>query len=289
LDRILRHAVGKSTFKDGFVVPRDFEQWIGAPARGSKREIRLVFGRESIPATLRRIKNEKGSVQVRYGNKGGGAFRAWLTKVFAATLAGARDEFFEIRKTQEDTFLINPFPSIDESEPRLRVDQWVFHRGSDRLFQRDTPLAEIPAIVRGVPFIPNEGQVFYNQAFSRSFICWNWRSEVQVIPELGLKSDFAKEGVQAEIEFGNARSYYQDYIKFLLGNRYSGATLGVLVVPTSAFARHLCEIGRQRAVSKGRTQYSGMIDFDKVRRELTHLRFMLLMPIAIAGISNSVV
>ena len=287
MDSVLRHAVGKSTFKDGFTVPRDFENWIGAPDRGCKREIRLLFERQSIPATLRRIDNEQGSVHVRYGNGAGAPFRAWLVKVFAATLAGASDEFFEVRRAQGDALLILPFPSSDESEPRLRIDKWVFHRGSDRLFERDTPLAEIPSIVRGVPFVLEEGQFFYNQAFSRSFSRWNWRSETRVIPELGLKSDFAKEGVQVEVEFGNARSYYQDYIKFLLGNHYSGTRLGVLVVPTTAFAKHLCEVGRRRAVSKGRTQYSGMIDFDKVCRELRYIDFMLLMPLAIAGISNS--
>ncbi|MGC8863927.1 MAG: hypothetical protein ACP5R5_14310, partial [Armatimonadota bacterium] len=38
---------------------------------------------------------------------------------------------------------------------------------------------------------------------------------------------------QAQIEFGNARTYYQDYVKFLLGNRYAGVGLGVLVVPSA--------------------------------------------------------
>lgn len=108
-----------------------------------------------------------------------------------------------------------------------------------------------------------------------------------MVQELGLKCDFAKDGVQVEVEFGNARTYYQDFVKFLLGNRYAGIELGVLVVPTSSFARHLCQIGQQRAVEKGRGQYSGMIDFDKVYREFHYLEFMLSMPIAIAGIGST--
>ena len=31
-----------------------------------------------------------------------------------------------------------------------------------------------------------------------------------------LKSDFAKDGAWVEIEFGNARTYYQDFLKFML-------------------------------------------------------------------------
>jgi len=72
-----------------------------------------------------------------------------------------------------------------------------------------------------------------------------------------------------------------------LGNRYSGIEVGVLLVPTACFARHLCEIGRERAMSRGHTSYSGMIDFDKVQRELRYLEFMLPMRIAVAGLNAS--
>ena len=110
-----------------------------------------------------------------------------------------------------------------------------------------------------------------------------------MIKELGLKSDFSKDGVQVEIEFGNARTYYQDFVKFLLANQYNDVSLGVLVVPSFSFAKHLCEVGRQRALKKGRTKYSGMIDFDKVHREFRYLEFMLPMPIAIAGVGSTAI
>jgi len=138
--------------------------------------------------------------------------------------------------------------------------------------------------VRTVPFRNGQGQAFYNRAIAAGFKSWNWFAECKVIPELGLKCDFAKSGAQVEVEFGNARTYYQDYTKFLLGNRYAATELGILLVPTVGFARHLCEVGRQRAISRGRTQYSGMIHFDKVTRDFEYLEFMLQMPIAIAGI-----
>lgn len=105
-----------------------------------------------------------------------------------------------------------------------------------------------------------------------------------MIPELPLKSDFSKGCVQVEVEFGNARTYYQDYVKFMLAARYKTCDFGILIVPTESFARSLCEVGRRRAVAKGRRCYSGMIHLEKIRRELDYLRFMLATPFAIAGI-----
>jgi hypothetical protein len=245
---VLRHAIGKSTLKEGFAVPRDYEEWIHAPARGESREIRLIFEGAEIPATLRRIDNDKGSVQVKYENKACEPFRAWLSSVFVATMTGPCGEYFEIDKVDNDLFRVTPFPTNLTSGPRLQIERWLFHGGAESLLEQD-PIAEIPAVVRTVPFEN-------------------------------------REGVQVEVEFGNARTYYQDFVKFLLGNHYGNADIGVLIVPTGAFARHLCEMGRLRAVDKGKRYYSGMIDFDKVQREFQHLKFMMAMPIAVAGIGS---
>ena len=287
VETVFKHIVGKSTLKEGFAVPRDCEDWMCAPAKGCKREITLAFDGQSIPATLRRVDNEQGSVQVKYENRDGEPFRIWLITTFAMTSAGSTSEFFQVQRIENDTFKIIPFPVGINFAPSLRIEQWLFHRGADKLIEQDTPLAEIPAVVQTVPFDAQEGQSFYNQAFSRSFHFWSWQSECRVLEELGLKCDFAKDGVQVEVEFGNARTYYQDFVKFLLGNRYRGVALGVLLVPSITFSKHLCEVGRQHAAEKGRGKYSGMIDFDKVHREFSYLEFMLPMPIAIAGISST--
>jgi len=119
---------------------------------------------------------------------------------------------------------------------------------------------------------------------SHFFEDWNWEAEKQVIPSLPLKSDFMKGAVQVEVEFGNARTYYQDYIKFMLAFNQKAMEVGVLVVPTEDFARTLCAVGRKKALAKGRHSYSGMIHIEKVRRELAYLAFMLRIPLAIAGI-----
>ena len=91
-----------------------------------------------------------------------------------------------------------------------------------------------------------------------------------------------------EVEFGNARSYYQDYVKFMLAKKYQSARLGVLICPTNSFASLLCELGRQRArenvVGERVPVYSGMMSYEKAVRELPFLGFMFEMPIVVAGV-----
>ena len=111
-----------------------------------------------------------------------------------------------------------------------------------------------------------------------------WEKEGKAIPELDLKFDFRKNGVQVEVEFGNARSYYQDYIKFMLSYASGFTFLGVLITPTFEFANILCEIGRQKALLKGRRSYSGMMNFDKAYREFAYLKNIFNIPIIILGI-----
>ncbi|MDO8585477.1 MAG: BglII/BstYI family type II restriction endonuclease [Armatimonadota bacterium] len=280
-----RHAVGKSTLREGFAVPKNAETWIGAPAASSKRQIRLVFDGQEAQVTLRRLGNERGHVQVKYENSAGEPFRNWLVSRFGTAPGQATGDYFELTNVGDDRFEVKAFPYQATLFPNLFVDEWLFHAGADQLFDEENALNEIPAVVRTVPFDKDEGQNYYNRAFSNSFREWDWQFEGRVVPQLGLKFDFAKNGVQVEVEFGNARTYYQDYIKFLLANRQHSARVGVLMVPSESFAKHLCEVGRRRALEKGRNCYSGMIHFEKVRREFQHLEFLLSMPIAIAGVS----
>jgi hypothetical protein len=108
---------------------------------------------------------------------------------------------------------------------------------------------------------------------------------------LGLKCDFEKNGIWVEVEYGNARSYYQDYAKFMLAKKYRNARLGLLLCPTTLFAALLCELGRQRArenvVRERPPVYSGMMSYEKAARELPFLGFMFEMPIVVAGVGVS--
>ena len=131
----------------------------------------------------------------------------------------------------------------------------------------------------------------YNRLIHERLLDTGWRKEARILDEIGLRCDFEKSGIWLEVEFGNARAYYQDYVKFLLAHRYTEKTrFGVLLCPTAAFAQLLCELGQKRAAAKKRSQssrrpsYSGMMSYEKAMRELPFLEFMLTGSIVIAGL-----
>jgi len=279
---ILRHVIGKSTLEAGFTVPRSFEEWIGSPEKGKKRLVKLIFENGSISATLRHLNNARGHVQVKYEDAHGIAFREWMNTKFKKSIRQSCGEYIEIHKIDNQTFRVIPFPQNNNSD-NLIIHEWLYHKGAED-FSEDGTLSEIQAIIQSIGFVDTESQSHYNRMFAHQFANWAWELEPRVVPELGLKSDFAKDGAWVEIEFGNARTYYQDFLKFMLAFHHGAAQIGVLVVPSESFARHLCNVGRQRAVAKGKACYSGMIHFEKVKREFKYLEFMLSMPIAIAAI-----
>jgi hypothetical protein len=114
-------------------------------------------------------------------------------------------------------------------------------------------------------------QADFNGLISAGLMDRGWQREQReqreqrVVPELGLKCDFEKNGVWVEVEFGNARSYYQDYVKFMLARKYRAARLGLLLCPTTSFAALLCELGQRRArensVAEKSPVYSGMMSY----------------------------
>ena len=282
-----KHAIGKSTFEEGFTIPKELWQWIGVTKKGKKKSIVLLFDEKQINATLRRVNNKYGHVQVKYENFAGEEFRRWLLKTFKASLETQCGEYFELKKIDSDKYLVKPFPIETDSSKVLTISQWLFHKGANKFFETEATLREINAITRCIDIKINEGQGYYNKAFSISFKSWGWEREKRVTPELGLKCDFVKNKIHVEVEFGNARAYYQDYIKFLIAYHNKSASIGVLIVPTTSFAKILCDVGRCRAQKKGRKYYSGMIDFEKVYREYNFIKEILSMPIAIAGIGPS--
>ena len=133
----LRHVVRKSIFKEGFAIPRNFEEWISAPNKGCKREIYLIFDGYRIPAILRRIDNEQMSVQVKYENSSGQPFRYWLATVFNASLSSCIGEYFEVSRHSDTEFQITAFPSQTNSIQVLNVEQWMFHKGTFSLWHME--------------------------------------------------------------------------------------------------------------------------------------------------------
>jgi len=281
---VLRHTIGKSTLSQGLAVPKSLESWIDAPDRGQKKYLTLLFDDKRATVTLRRLANAKEHVQIRYENNEGLPIRQWLASIFTPTEDGMGGEYIELHKVGNDVYRVTPYPLSHRSESRLNVVEWIFHRTDRQLFYSRDAVREIPAIVQSVVYSPSEGQAFYNRQLASYFVAWDWQKEQRAIPELPLKCDFIKNKVQVEVEFGNARTYYQDYVKFLLAFQQRTIKLGVLIVPTENFAGNLCLVGREKAKERGRKSYSGMIHMEKVRRELPFLAFMLKMPLAVAGI-----
>jgi len=284
---MLKHVIGKSTLTEGIAIPRSLESWVNAPELGCKRDIILHFNGVRTIATLRRIANARGNVQIKYEGTKGIAFRQWLAAIFVATSSGMSGEYIEIDKFGADEYHVEAFPLAAQNADRLVVVEWMLQGLTQGAAERLLPVREIPAVVQNVTFDPVAGQNFYNATLAESFELWNWTNEIQVIPELPLKSDFMKDGVLVEVEFGNARTYYQDYIKFALAHISGVTRFGLLLVPTEAFASSLCEVGRQRAIAKGRHAYSGMIHFEKVRREFVHMTKIFKMPFGVIGIGRN--
>jgi hypothetical protein len=154
---------------------------------------------------------------------------------------------------------------------------------------------ELEQCLMAIRYKQEHSQSHYNREIASILSRMGWGGETRIIEHIGLRCDFVKNGVWVEVEFGNARVYYQDYIKFLLALRHRAARLGILLCPTNAFAQLLCDLGQRRAIerrttnrasekSMSRPSYSGMMSYEKAMRELPFLEFMLTGSIVIGGI-----
>jgi len=283
-----KHLVGKSTLKEGITIHRNFESFFESPDSGEKKHVRLLYGKnQSVKVVLRRLNNVRKHVQIRYTNKIQASFIDWLNETFAETRKGTVGEFLEIEKISPDVFKLIPITKDMVHNAKLYIADSMYHKIDKESLSHHDSFAEVEKIIKGISLKVDEGQAFYNREIERAFSALNWQKEGKVISELDLKYDYRKATVQVEVEFGNARSYYQDYIKFMLSYFSKQIHLGTLITPTIGFANILCEIGKQKALQRGRKTYSGMMHFEKAFKEFQYLRPIFDMPIAILGIDIS--
>ena len=164
----------------------------------------------------------------------------------------------------------------------------LLHRLDKNDAKQFAEIEQIRETLAAVKYDAGFNQSDYNGRINEGLVSQGWNREQRVVSELGLKCDFEKNGIWVEVEFGNARSYYQDYVKFMLARKYRDAKLGLLLCPTTSFAALLCELGQQRArensVRERAPVYSGMMSYEKAARELPFLGFMFEMPIVVAGV-----
>jgi Restriction endonuclease BglII len=283
-----KHLIGKSTLKEGVTIHKNFESFFESPDSGQKKEIILLYGNDqSVTVTLRRLDNLRKHVQIKYTNKSQTPFVDWLNGVFAQTKRGSIGEFLEFRKVTPNVFKLNPITIGMAHNARLYVADSMYHKADQAVLREDAAFGEVERIISGISFKVDEGQSFYNREIEKAFSEHEWRREIKAIPELDLKCDYRKDNVQVEVEFGNARAYYQDYIKFMLSYFSKQIHLGILVTPTLGFSNLLCEIGKQKALQRGRKTYSGMMYFEKAFKEFYYLKPFFDMPIVILGIDIS--
>jgi len=283
-----KHLIGKSTLKEGITIHKNFESFFESPDSGQKKEITLLYGNEqSVNVVLRRLDNIRKHVQIKYTNKAQASFVDWLNEIFIKTRKGSIGEFLEFQKVAPDVFRLKPITMDMSHNAKLYIADSMYHKTDRDSLKKEESFFEIEKIINGIGFRVDEGQTFYNREIEKAFSEHEWQREVKVIPELDLKCDYRKKTVQVEVEFGNARAYYQDYIKFMLSYFSKQIHLGILITPTLGFANILCEIGKQKALQRGRKTYSGMIHFEKAFKEFHYLKSIFDIPIVILGIDIS--
>lgn len=279
------HPVGESTFKYGVTIPVEAQtERMHAIEKGDKVPVTILFGTEEpVMAEIRRLNNKPGHLQFRYENKSQERLRRSLSGVFSSTEEGNLLEVVEIAPF---TFLFKPI--LKNKIPFLQISDMILHRLVQKEMEQFGEIDQIKDSLAAVKYNSGFSQSDYNGFINEELIRKGWNREQRVIKELGLKCDFEKNGIWVEVEFGNARSYYQDYVKFMLAKKYRNARLGLLLCPTTSFASLLCELGRQRArenvVRERPPVYSGMMSYEKAVRELPYLGFMFEMPIVVAGV-----
>jgi hypothetical protein len=282
------HAVGQSTLRQGIAVPVIAQiDWIANIRKGQAVPVTIAFGEgQSVTALLRRIDNARGHLQFRYEAKKQAALRKYLADVFGSGKHGV----LRVTEVAPQVFAFEPVSIGRKAAAMLSLCNPHFHNCKKSELSKDAEFTELGECLAAIPYSEQSNQSDYNRAISSKLSTMGWQPESRIISEIGLRCDFTKNGYWVEVEFGNARVYYQDYIKFLLALRHRAAKAGILLCPTNAFAQLLCDLGQRRAAMRtgdraGRQpSYSGMMSHEKAMRELPHLEFILTGSIVVAGI-----
>lgn len=263
--------------------------WLAEIQKGQSVPVTITFGDgESVPATLRRINNARGHLQFRYESKKQVTLRDYLAEIFGST--EYPNGVLRVSELESHVFLFEPVAAGHQTIATLSLCNAHFHNCTNVDVRNRLEFKELERCLMAIPYNEEYNQSHYNKEIASALSSLGWKCETRILSEIGLRCDFEKNGVWVEVEFGNARVYYQDYIKFLLALRHKAAQLGILLCPTNAFAQLLCDLGQRRASlrrgdrSKRHPSYSGMMSLEKAMRELPFLEFMLTGSIVIAGI-----
>lgn len=160
----------------------------------------------------------------------------------------------------------------------MRFETYSYRLAEELINSKLNLRKQIEAVVKGVvatKHVHGKDQQFQykesllNQDFENGFKQQNWAGNVKVIKDLDLKTDFRKERVQVEVQFGNASRFYADVMKFQLSYLQDEIDLGVEIVAKKDFAKLL---------------NSNVACYERAVREIAHFKFAITLPIWIIGI-----
>jgi len=294
MPQIFSHIIGESTLTQGFTIPKSAYSYTSIPAKGDKRIISIVYaGGRKCQAVLRCLNNTRGHVQVRYEGKAGKDFRDWLSNNFTIINRSKIDQLNDhIDISFVNDNLLEVRTTIRSNSNVLRITDLRAHCiGESQLLASDE-FAEITSSIQKVRFSSERRQGYYNSEIGQELSARGWLKEQNVIknnPQIRLKCDFRKGSWQLEIEFGNARTYYQDIVKFAMSKSAGLIKIGGLLVPDNQFAQHLCDLGKKMANEKRSrpdAKYSGMMQFEKAVNEFEYIKKIFNIPFFIAAVSH---
>jgi hypothetical protein len=272
------HKVGASTLKEGLAIPVSAQNGkLSAIQKGASKKIQIVFDNGlRFDAEIKRLANARGHLQIRYNRTRSEKFRTFLQKHYDQA---HENLLIEVAEETPSVFLVNILGS------RL----WISQRFSANIASDYSLVTEIDSLGQGISRIhvkPTWRQADYNENIRSVLQSSGWKSEVPVHEDLGIRCDFRKDNIWMEVEFGNARTYYQDLMKFLLSQHYKNASLGILLCPTKNLADIICGEGRRRAESRlGReASYSGMMTYEKAESEWSAIKRVISPKMIVAGI-----
>jgi len=289
-----KHIVGKSTFRYGFTIPKEFHSFLQIPEKGDRRHIELIYGEnQKVTVWLYRAKNSTGSLQIRYDGKYGESFKNWISKTFNKSWHSKKiniNEYFAVTIINNTTLLIKQCPLVNDDS--LFFEDIITHNIKEVSLISNEKFIEIIESIRSIQFQKHERQMFYNRQIKQELSKRGWLSEQSVVEDkqVRLQCDFRKENFQLEVEFGNARTYYQDIVKFVMSRNVGLIKIGGLIVPSSSFAKHLCHLGHLNAVQKSKgekSMYSGMMDFNKAAVEFQYIKDVFNIPFFIVAVNHT--
>jgi hypothetical protein len=104
---------------------------------------------------------------------------------------------------------------------------------------------------------------------------WDWRPFIigkdaaEEVRESQLRSDFRKDRIEVEVQFGNVARYAYDVYKMAISMALGQADVGIMAVCTKKFAE----------ITGGNIAY-----FERAVRELERSRLTLIVPLGVIGI-----